>query len=114
MTAPESAAVNHVLVEPLGEAFEVNDGETVLDAALRQRFWWPQVCMAQARCRTCWVWIADGHENTLPREDLEDAALQSPSWRADVERGNIRLACQLRVRGPVVVERRGVRGPNER
>ena len=46
-------------IEPLGATIEVEDGQTVLDAALRQGIYLPHAC-GHGLCGTCKVQVADG------------------------------------------------------
>lgn len=46
-------------IEPLGRTIEVEDGQTILDAALRAGVYLPHAC-GQGYCATCKITIADG------------------------------------------------------
>ncbi|PIE11278.1 MAG: phenol hydroxylase [Rhodobacterales bacterium] len=46
-------------IEPLGETIEVEEGQTVLDACLRQGIWLPHAC-GHGLCGTCKVEVLDG------------------------------------------------------
>jgi len=46
-------------IEPLGRTIEVEDGQTILDAALRAGIYLPHAC-GQGYCATCKVCITDG------------------------------------------------------
>ncbi len=46
-------------IEPLGATIEVEDGQTMLDAALRQGIYLPHAC-SHGLCGTCKVQVADG------------------------------------------------------
>ncbi len=46
-------------IEPLGRTIEVEDGQTILDAALRAGVYLPHAC-GQGYCATCKVTISDG------------------------------------------------------
>ena len=53
-------------IEPLGRTIEVEDGQTILDAALRAGIYLPHAC-GQGYCATCKVCITDGevdHDNS--------------------------------------------------
>ncbi len=97
-----------VRVEPAGIDFEVADGETLMHAAERLGYRWPTVCHGQAVCVTCFVEVLDGSANLTPPEPLEGTALASSPVVA-ITAGEVRLACQARVTGPVTVRKRGVR-----
>lgn len=46
-------------IEPLGQTIEVEEGQTILDAALRQGIYLPHAC-GQGLCATCRVQITEG------------------------------------------------------
>ena len=46
-------------IEPIGRTIEVNDGQTILDAALREGIYLPHAC-CHGLCATCKVQIVDG------------------------------------------------------
>ena len=46
-------------IEPLGEVIEVDDEQTLLDAALRAGVWLPHAC-CHGLCATCKVQVVDG------------------------------------------------------
>lgn len=48
-----------VTIEPIGEQVEVEDGQTILQAALRQGVWLPFAC-GHGTCATCKVQVVDG------------------------------------------------------
>jgi phenol hydroxylase P5 protein len=48
-----------VTVEPTGDIVEVEDGQTILDAALRQGVWLPFAC-GHGTCATCKVQVQEG------------------------------------------------------
>ncbi|WP_246624570.1 NADH:ubiquinone reductase (Na(+)-transporting) subunit F [Oceanobacter mangrovi] len=48
-----------VTVEPTGEQIEVEEGQTILDAALRQGVWLPFAC-GHGTCATCKIQVLDG------------------------------------------------------
>jgi 2Fe-2S ferredoxin len=107
MAEPVSDATWPVEVRPAGLRFDVTGDETVFAAAGRAGLRWPTVCGGNGTCGTCVSAVTDGAEHCSPigaleRETLTDV-LRQP---AD---GGRRLVCQLRVTGPLVVTRRGVR-----
>lgn len=85
---------------------DVRPGEPVLAAARRQGYRWPSVCGGEAMCGTCFVRVTGGAEHTSEMRDAERTRLRF------VGKGNdaaARLACQMRVTGPVSAFKRGVR-----
>lgn len=84
-----------ITVEPTGDVVEVEEGQTILDAALRQGVWLPFAC-GHGTCATCKVQVVDGEY------EIGDA---SPFALMDVEReeGKI-LACCCTPESDMVIE----------
>lgn len=76
-----------VTVEPTGDTIEVEEGQTILSAALRQGVWLPFAC-GHGTCGTCKVQVLDGDV------DLGDA---SPFALMDMEReeGKVLACCAI-------------------
>jgi ferredoxin, 2Fe-2S len=93
-----------VTVRPLGARIDVGPGESLMAAAVRSGYWWPTVCGGLGQCRACFVTVVDGIDNlsTMVPAEVEAQGLFGG-------RHLIRLACQLRVLGPVTVVKHGVR-----
>lgn len=73
-----------VTIEPLGQTIEVEEGQNILDAALRAGIWLPHAC-CHGLCATCKVQVVDGEV------DLGEA---SPFALMDMERTEGKaLAC---------------------
>ncbi len=65
----------HLTIEPLGTSIEVAEGQTVLDAALRQGIYIPHAC-GHGLCGTCKVQVCDGevdhgHANPFALMEVE-------------------------------------------
>ncbi len=99
-----------VRVEPLGVEIEVHPGESLIEAAWREGFYWPTICYGQAQCTACHVVVTSGadHLSDVGQEEA-DAIQLLRRGRARRNIDNVRLACRLEVQGPAVVEKRGVR-----
>lgn len=84
-----------VTIEPTGEQIEVEEGQTILQAALRQGVWLPFAC-GHGTCATCKVQVLEG--------DVEIGAA-SPFALMDVERdeGKV-LACCATIQSDVTIE----------
>jgi len=84
-----------VTIEPIGEQIEVEEGQTILQAALRQGVWLPFAC-GHGTCATCKVQVLEGDV------EIGDA---SPFALMDVERdeGKV-LACCATVESDVTIE----------
>lgn len=84
-----------VTIEPLGTTIDVEEGQTILDAALRQGVWLPFAC-GHGTCGTCKVQVSDGFY------DVGDA---SPFALMDIEREeNKVLACCCKPESDMVIE----------
>jgi len=84
-----------VTVEPTGDVIEVEEGQTILDAALRQGVWLPFAC-GHGTCGTCKCTVTDGDV------DLGDA---SPFALMDSERDDgVILACCATPESDVTIE----------
>lgn len=97
-----------VAIEPRHITLEVNEAETIMAAAERGGYHWPTLCHGDGTCSICWMEVTAGGENLSGVTDAELAtlALLSPRLRQSRE---VRLACQARVTGAVVVRKPGVR-----
>jgi ferredoxin, 2Fe-2S len=94
---------------PLDVELTVNEGESVMDAAERAGYRWPTLCGGVGMCTMCWVRIDDQPGHASPMGALERNALETLRWDEGARpEGNVRLACQLRVSGPLTVFKRGV------
>lgn len=95
-----------VRVLPVDADIDVASGEALMAAARRQGYWWPTICGGDCECGTCWVVVDDGWEHCSPMGEAERARL---TMGVKAKEPRARLACQLRVSGPVTVTRREVR-----
>ncbi|GGB87299.1 phenol hydroxylase P5 protein [Marinobacterium zhoushanense] len=84
-----------VTIEPTGDVIEVEEGQTILDAALRQGVWLPFAC-GHGTCATCKVQVVEGEA------DIGNA---SPFALMDMERdeGKV-LACCAMPESDMVIE----------
>ena len=86
---------HQLTIEPIGETIEVAEGQTVLDACLRQGVWLPHAC-GHGLCGTCKVEVLDGEI------DHGDA---SPFALMDMERDEGKtLACTCTLTDDTVIE----------
>ena len=99
-----------VRVEPLDIEFEAPLNETVMDAANAAGYFWPVGCNRNGECTNCAMEVVSGvgpAEQDGPVRTLEPASASAVS--ASIEDPRLRLACQARVEGDVVVYKLGVR-----
>jgi ferredoxin, 2Fe-2S len=94
-----------VRVEPSGHTIVVEGDESLLAAALRQGYRWPTLCHGKGECTTCFVRLLAGAEHVTAARPPERSRLNE----CGRDGPNIRLACQLEIRGPVTVLKRGLR-----
>lgn len=84
-----------VTIEPIGTTIEVQEDQTILDAALRQGVWLPFAC-GHGTCGTCKVQVSDG---------FYDVGEASPFALMDIEREeNKVLACCCKPESDMVIE----------
>ena len=84
-----------VTIEPLGTSIEVEEDQTILDAALRQGVWLPFAC-GHGTCGTCKVQVLDG---------FYEVGEASPFALMDIEREeNKVLACCCKPESDMVIE----------
>ncbi|KAB2968857.1 phenol 2-monooxygenase domain-containing protein [Zoogloea sp.] len=86
---------HELTIEPLGRSIEVEDGQTILDAALRAGIFLPHAC-GQGYCATCKVTVTDGE---VDQGNASNFALM------DYERdeGKV-LACCAKLESDLVIE----------
>jgi ferredoxin, 2Fe-2S len=105
---PQADAGPVVRVEPIGVTFRLAEGETLIQAAWREGYYWPTVCGGRAECTACHVLIETGEGNTITADDYETSMIASVVERTRPA-APVRLACRLRVSGPVTVYKHAVR-----
>ncbi len=89
-----------VHLENENRSIEVEKGESLLNALLRNQIPHKHVCGGKARCSTCRVLITKGIQNLEPRNELETILTQKKGFSAD-----IRLACQTKIRDEISIRR---------
>ena len=77
-----------------------NRRKSILDLAMDNEIDIYNECGGRARCSTCRIRVLDGLDNVLPRKPREAKLAERLGWEDE-----IRLACQTRVVGDVIVER---------
>jgi 2Fe-2S ferredoxin len=98
-----------IRVLPDGIEFEAEDGQTMMGAAHNAGLYWPTTCGGQGICTSCACSVEAGGENldAMGRGELKTMAEEM--GEVSVRARRLRLACQARVHGDVVVTKRGVR-----
>ncbi|MEP6871429.1 MAG: 2Fe-2S iron-sulfur cluster binding domain-containing protein [Anaerolineaceae bacterium] len=97
-----------IRVEPIG--IEVNSprGETVLDAVSAHGFYWPVGCAKNGECTNCAMEVVSGVGRLSAMGRYERKNLVRQRGQHAIEDPRLRLACQARVEGDIVVFKRGV------
>ncbi len=78
----------------------VAEGGTILQATLEAGIDHTHVCGGHARCSTCRVYVLEGLEHCLPRNEKEQRIADKLGFP-----DHIRLACQTRIKGDVTIKR---------
>ena len=98
-----------IRIQPLDRVVEAEEGETIMAAAWRDGLYWPTTCGGEGICTSCACTIEEGADNLDPLGRSERKTLSEERGEAALRDGKLRLACQARVRGDVVVTKPGVR-----
>ena len=98
-----------VRVLPDEIVIEAEDGQTIIEAAWAAGYYWPTTCGGEGICTTCACTIEDGIANLEPMGRSEHKTLAEERSEETLRSGRLRLACQARLRGDVIVVKRGVR-----
>ncbi|RUO49269.1 ISC system 2Fe-2S type ferredoxin [Pseudidiomarina donghaiensis] len=96
---PKIIFLPHEELCPEGAAIEAQDGETVLDVALRNGIGIEHACEKVCACTTCHVYIREGMDSLNEIEENEDDMLDK-AWGLDPDS---RLSCQARLDGEDLV-----------
>ncbi|HET8816683.1 ISC system 2Fe-2S type ferredoxin [Pseudidiomarina aestuarii] len=96
---PKIVFLPHEELCPEGAAIDANDGETVLDVALRNGIGIEHACEKVCACTTCHVYVREGMDSLPEINDNEDDMLDK-AWGLDPDS---RLSCQAKVSGEDLV-----------
>ena len=81
-------------------AISAPEGSTILQATLSAGIRHTHVCGGNGRCSTCRVYILEGLENCLPRNEKEHRIASRLGFPE-----HIRLACQTKIQGDITIKR---------
>jgi ferredoxin len=97
-----------IRVEPLGIEVEAPRGETVMQAVSACGYFWPVGCAMNGECTNCAMSVVSGigRLSTMGRYERQNLVRQRGANSTEDPR--LRLACQARIEGDVVVYKRGV------
>jgi 2Fe-2S ferredoxin len=100
--------VPRIRVEPIGLELAATDGESVMEAAERLGYFWPIGCDRLGECTNCAMDVLSGvgRLSRMGRYERQNIARQRGPRALEDRR--LRLACQARVLGDVVVYKRGI------
>lgn len=87
---------------------EVDHDETLMRAAQRLGYRWPTLCNGEGSCTICAVEVLENAQALSPARTTEAEALRFCNVTARGD-GPVRLACQARVLGDLVVRKKGVK-----
>jgi ferredoxin len=96
-------------VEPLGIEVDSPPNETVMDAVVAHGFFWPVGCAKNGECTNCAMEVISGIGRLSAMGRYERQNLLRQRGPRSVEDPRLRLACQARVQGDIVVYKSGVR-----
>jgi 2Fe-2S ferredoxin len=99
-------AEHSVEILPVGRVIMIPNGDTIMSVALANGWKWPNVCGGEATCGVCVLEVQEGIENTSPIARDEAVRL---AFIRKADKPGARLACQMRVSGPMRVLKRGAR-----
>jgi ferredoxin, 2Fe-2S len=105
----ENVGMPRVRVEPAGIEFEAPANETVMDAANAGGYFWPVGCNRNGECTNCAMEVVSGIGRVSGMGKFERANLIRQRGPRSIEDPRLRLACQARVLGDIVVYKSGVR-----
>lgn len=98
-----------VTIKPIGRTVEAPEGATIMQAAWSEGLYWPTTCGGEGICTSCACIIEEGSENLEAMGRNERKTLSEERGEAALRNGTLRLACQARLRGDIVVSKPGVR-----
>jgi 2Fe-2S ferredoxin len=98
-----------IRVEPLGIEVEAPRGETVMDAVASRGYFWPVGCAKNGECTNCAMEVVSGIGRLSGMGRYERQNLLRQRGLRSIEDPRLRLACQARIEGDVVVYKLGVR-----
>ncbi len=90
---PQIVFLPHAELCPEGAVVEAQEGESILDAALRNGIDIEHACEMSCACTTCHVIVREGFDSLGESDELEDDMLDK-AWGLEHES---RLSCQAMV-----------------
>lgn len=96
---PQVIFLPHQELCPDGAVVEVDDGTSVLDAALKNGIGIEHACEKVCACTTCHIVVREGFDSLAESSELEDDLLDK-AWGLEPDS---RLGCQAKVSGQNLV-----------
>jgi len=96
---PKVIFLPHDELCPDGLVVEAEDGETILDVALKNQIHIEHACEKSCACTTCHVVVREGFDSLDESDELEDDMLDK-AWGLEPES---RLGCQACLQGEDLV-----------
>jgi len=90
---PKLIILPHQQLCPEGKIIDADEGESILDAALRNDIPIEHACEKSCACTTCHVIVREGFNSLNPSDELEDDMLDK-AWGLEADS---RLSCQALV-----------------
>jgi 2Fe-2S ferredoxin len=109
VSVPGGTGPSRARIDPFGSDLSVGPDETVMAAALRAGWSWPSVCGGLAQCTVCYVTVLDGLEHVAEPSEKERIALEQYRGVDVTKERDTRLACQMRLSGPVSLRKVGAK-----
>jgi ferredoxin len=97
-----------VRIEPVGIELDAIEGESLVELAERHGYYWPVGCDRIGECTNCAMEVISGVGRLTGMGRYERANLIRQRGPRAPEDPRLRLGCQARVRGDIVVYKRGV------
>ncbi len=97
-----------IRVEPLGIEVEAAQGASVIEAVSACGYFWPVGCALNGECTNCAMEVLSGIGRLSRMGRYERQNLLRQRGPRSVENPRLRLACQARIEGDVIVYKRGV------
>jgi ferredoxin, 2Fe-2S len=101
--------VPRIRIEPLGIEIDARQGDSVMEAANAGGYFWPIGCDRLGECTNCAMDVISGVGRLSRMGRYERNNLIRQRGTVSVENPRLRLACQARIDGDVVVHKDGVR-----
>lgn len=98
-----------IRVEPIGIEVAGEVGQSVMEAVAANGYWWPMGCERLGECTNCAMDVVSGLGRLSRMGRYERQNLVRQRGARSIEDPRLRLACQARLEGDVVVYKAGVR-----